>query len=260
MPGKDERLIERLDRRLESFGIRIRDEDQIKVWQDVFDEQTLLALYRLANRGLISAIGGAVSTGKEANIFLAEKGQELRALKIYLLRTANFKAMTEYLDGDPRFVSVRRTRKEIIFAWTRKEFSNLKRATEAGVPVPYPHAFDRNILLMQFLGEGERPYPQLRLARLENPEEAYHTILGYVKALFQRARLVHADLSEYNILYGDRIYLIDMGQAVTLDHPRAMQFLARDVANINRYFSGRCKIMEEKEIMGEISEGFGNEP
>ncbi|MDH7593277.1 MAG: serine protein kinase RIO [Methanomicrobiales archaeon] len=253
-------LIERLDRKLESFGIRVKDEDQLKVRQDVFDEATLIALYRLANRRVITSIGGAISTGKEANIFFAERDQGALALKIYMMRTANFKAMTEYLDGDPRFSGIRRTRKDIIFAWTRKEFSNLKRAHEAGIPVPEPHAFERNILIMDFLGEGERPYPQLRLVELPEPEETYQTILGYIKTLFQRARLVHADLSEYNILYGDKPYVIDMGQAVTLDHPRAMQFLARDVANINRYFSDRCRILDEKEIVGQVTEGFDLEP
>jgi RIO kinase 1 len=44
-----------------------------------------------------------------------------------------------------------------------------------------------------------------------------------------------------------------MGQAVTPDHPRAQFFLARDIANINRYFSGFCTVREERDIFSEIT-------
>jgi RIO kinase 1 len=254
-----EDVLDRFDRRLESFGIRIKDADQWKVRQDVFDEATYLALYKLAQRKLITAIGGVVSTGKEANIFYGERGSLALAIKIYLMKTANFKAMTEYLDGDPRFAHIRRTRKDIIFAWARKEYSNLIRAHEAGIPVPEPQAFDRNILLMEFLGDAGRPYPQLRHARIEDPVRIYHDIVKYMETLFQEARLVHADLSEYNILIGRIPYLIDMGQSVTPDHPRALQFLARDIANVNRFFSHQCHVIEEREIFDRITQGQGRE-
>ena len=243
----------RFDRKIAEFGIRIRDEDQWKVRDDVFDEVTLLALYRLAHKRHLTTFGGPVSTGKEGNIFYGERDGKPLAIKIYLIRTANFRAMTEYIDGDPRFSHVRRSRKEIIFAWTRKEFSNLKRARKAGIPVPEPYAFDRNILLMEFLGEGKAPFPQIREVALPDPAATYREILGFVETLFSRARLVHGDLSEYNILFSDRPYLIDMGQAVTLDHPRALQFLVRDLRNINRFFSDKCEVMGEKEIFQRVA-------
>lgn len=220
---------ERFDREIETMGVRIKDADTVKVRDDVFDEVTLIALYKLVHKKLISAIGGPISTGKEANVFYGGErdGRGGLAIKIYRIQTANFKAMTEYLAGDRRFSSVRGgTRKGLIFAWTKKEFSNLARAHEAGIPAPpEPLAFDRNILLMEFLGEDEMPYPQLRNAEVEDYGGAvYREILGYVERLYREARLVHADLSEYNILYHEKPYLIDMGQAVTLDHPRRLRF------------------------------------
>jgi len=243
----------RFDRRIAEFGIRIRDADQWKVQDDVFDEVTLLALYRLAHRKHLTTFGGPISTGKEGNVFYGEKDGKPLAIKIYMIRTANFRAMTEYIDGDPRFAHVRRSRKEIVFAWTRKEFSNLKRARKAGIPVPEPYSFDRNILLMEFLGEGQAPFPQIREAELPDPEVTYREIVGFIGLLFSKARLVHGDLSEYNILFSDRPFLIDMGQAVTLDHPRALQFLSRDIRNINRFFSDKCEVMGEKEIFQRIA-------
>ncbi len=254
-----EDILDRFDRRLESFGIRIKDSDQLKVRQDVFDEATYLALHRLAHRKMITSIGGVISTGKEANIFYGERDEQALAIKIYLLKTANFKAMTEYLDGDPRFAHIRRTRKDIVFAWARKEYSNLIRAHESGVLVPEPFGFERNILLMEFLGDGGNPYPQLRLSNMENPSSIYQIIIKYMETLFQTARLVHADLSEYNILLGELPYFIDMGQSVTLDHPRALQFLARDVANVNRFFRQYCDVIEERELFDRITQGKGRE-
>jgi RIO kinase 1 len=241
------------DRKIAEFGIRIKDADQWKVQDDVFDEVTLLALYRLAHRKHLTTFGGPISTGKEGNVFYGEKEGKPLAIKIYMIRTANFRAMTEYMDGDPRFYHVRRSRKEIIFAWTRKEFSNLKRARKAGVRVPEPYSFDRNILLMEFLGVGQAPFPQIREVNLPEPAATYLEIVGFMELLFSKARLVHGDLSEYNILYGDRPYLIDMGQAVTPDHPRALHFLARDIRNINRFFSDQCEVMGDKEIFQRIA-------
>lgn len=247
---QDER---RFDKKITEFGIRIKDEDQWKVRENVFDEVTLLALYRLAHKKHLTTFGGPISTGKEGNVFYGERDGKALAIKIYMISTANFRAMTEYIDGDPRFSHVRRSRKEIIFAWTRKEFSNLKRAKKAGIPVPEPYSFDRNILIMEFLGEGQVPYPQIREVELPDPGATYREIIGFIETLFSRARLVHGDLSEYNILYGERPYLIDMGQSVTLDHPRALHFLVRDIRNINRFFSDKCEVMGEQEIFQRIA-------
>lgn len=231
------------------MGIRIKDADQLKVREDVFDEVTLLALYKLAHKKYITAIGGSISTGKEANVFLADGPEGPVAIKIYRIRSANFNTMSDYIIGDRRFTNVKRSKKDLIFSWTRKEYSNLLRAHEAGIPVPVPIVWDRNILIMGFLGEGERPYPQIRNAEMEDPAAVYETLIGYVRDLFEKADLIHADLSEFNILYGDIPYLIDMGQSVTRDHPMAPQFLLRDVTNLNRFFEGKCEIRDARTIL-----------
>ena len=241
------------------MGVRLKDANTVKVRDDVFDEVTLMALYKLVHKKLLTAIGGPISTGKEANVFYGERDGQGLAIKIYRIQTANFKAMNEYLAGDRRFSSVRGTRKALIFAWTKKEYSNLARAHEAQIPVPEPLAFDRNILLMGFLGQDEVPYPQLRNAEVADYGVTYGEILGYIERLYQEARLVHADLSEYNILYHEKPYLIDMGQAVTVDHPRASAFLIRDIRNINRYFSRYCDVQAEQESIGAVTGSRGRE-
>lgn len=248
-----EKIEDRFDREIEKLRVRIKDVNQLKVRQEVFDEITLLSLYRLVHKKYITTIGGSISTGKEANVFFGEQDSRDLAIKIYRIRTANFNAMSEYIIGDRRFSGIRRTRKDIVFTWTKKEFSNLKRAFDAGLPVPEPLVWDRNILLMEFIGEDERPYPQLRNAEITDPDGIYHNILEFIKNLYQKAGLVHADLSEFNILMGEGLHVIDMGQSVTPDHPKAFHFLIRDISNINRFFKGRCATRDEKEIFFEIT-------
>jgi RIO kinase 1 len=55
--------------------------------------------------------------------------------------------------------------------------------------------------------------------------------------MFQKAQLVHGDLSEYNIMVSEnQPVLIDVSQAVSLEHPMAGLMLKRDLSNLNRYF------------------------
>lgn len=248
-----DKQLEVFDQRLEEMGIRIKDADQLKVREDVFDDVTLLALYKLVHKKWFSVLGGSISTGKEANVFYAEREGSSVAIKIYRIRTANFTTMSSYIVGDRRFSHVKKAKKELIFAWTKKEFSNLVRARDAGVSVPEPLVWDRNILIMSFLGEDEIPYPQLRNADLDAPEETYAQILQAIDDLYRKAELVHADLSEFNILYHDKPYLIDMGQSVTRDHPRALPFLMRDIRNINRFFRNRCEVRNDVEIFNAVT-------
>jgi RIO kinase 1 len=241
------------DKKVDELRNKLKGLDHLKVRDDVFDEYTLLGLYKLLSKGWITEMCGPISTGKEANVYMALRKEEPVAIKIYLTRTANFKKMQNYIAGDRRFVNIGKTRRDIVFTWTRKEYSNLKRAKEAGIPVPNPLVFDRNILVIEFLGDGTQPYPQLRQAVINDYQLVYDKIIGLVKTLWEKADLVHGDLSEYNILYGgDEPYLIDMGQAVTRDHPHAPGFLKRDLEQINRFFLDKCKTRDVAEMLEEL--------
>jgi RIO kinase 1 len=162
-------------------------------------------------------------------------------VKIYRISSSTFNSMEDYILGDPRFRNVRHSKRDIIFAWTKKEQRNLVRAKEAGLKVPEPFVAERNILVMEFMGEDGIPYPQLKDYRMEKEtaKEAFDTIINYIDLLYNEANLVHGDLSEYNILIipeTEEPVFIDMGQSVTREHPRSIEFLIRDIENITRYF------------------------
>ncbi len=145
---------EDFDTQIDVLRTRIKNSDDQDVQDAVFDKRTLMDLYSLASKGIIDALGGSVSTGKEANIFKAIVGEKELALKIYRISTSNFNSMQDYLHGDPRFGSVRGTKRAIVAAWTRKEFRNLTRAEEVGIRVPHPIAMRENILVMDLVGQN----------------------------------------------------------------------------------------------------------
>ncbi|MGP8011587.1 MAG: serine protein kinase RIO [Halobacteriota archaeon] len=242
LPDLIDDKIKRIERDVDELRVRDKEADDFKVRDEVFDELTLKALYRLASTGLIQALGGPISTGKEANVFhaIGPGGREL-AIKIYRIRTSDFKAMHDYIQGDYRFANVRKTKKDVVFAWTKKEFRNLTRARKARVRVPEPLKYRENVLVMQFIGRNGVACPLLKHAvgNLENVKEVYDATIEFMKRLYQDAHLVHADLSEYNILVDDQAepVFIDMGQSVLVQHPRAQEFLQRDVGNVVKFFS-----------------------
>ncbi len=220
-----------------------------KVEDKVFDRRTLMHIYRLMGRKLFYSVERPISEGKEARVFVGRNGKQV-AIKVYRIEAAVFQTIQNYVRGDPRFWGVAKRKSQLIYAWTRKEFSNLKRLREAGLSVPEPLAFEGNVLVMQYLG-GREPAPSIRGVELPEPDAVFERLVDFVKRAYHDARLVHADLSEYNVLYWrKRPYVIDVGQAVDTHHPRAREFLERDVRNLCRFFSKPHPERIIKDIIG----------
>ena len=108
----------------------------------------------------------------------------------------------------------------------------------AGIAVPEPKKQIKNVLIMGYIGNDSQPAPMLKDVPKLDPEKSFDIILSMMKKLYSEAKLVHGDLSEYNILVENtKHFLIDVGQSVVLEHPLAEELLVRDVANISRYFT-----------------------
>jgi len=141
----------------------------------------------LCHRQVLSAPG-------KKQIFPRERGDGAVAIKIYRIQSGEFYHDEFLYHWRPSFTNVKKAKKELIFAWTKRSLQNLARAKEAGLPVPEPLVFDRNILIMEFLGENERPYPQLRNVELEDPAQVYATVVSMIDTLYKKAELVHGGL------------------------------------------------------------------
>ncbi|MDZ7687370.1 MAG: serine protein kinase RIO [Halobacteriales archaeon] len=240
------------DAELRDFEERLKDSEAYEVEAEVFDEPTLRALYKLVHDGHVRAVGGVVSSGKEANIVEADGADGEVALKIYRVATSSFGDMRKYLEGDPRFEGAR-SKKELVVEWVRREFSNLRLASEAGVRVPEPMAHERNVLVSEFIGEDGVRAPQIREVEIENPETCYDVVVEYASRLHD-AGLVHGDLSEYNVLVHDgELVVIDMGQTVRVEHPRADDLLENDCENVARFFSSLGVETSRDEVLKRVT-------
>jgi RIO kinase 1 len=221
--------------------IRLKVGEDSETLEEVFDGRTLMTVMHLLNTGRLRELQGTLKSGKESRIYhgIDPRGEDI-AVKIYLTSSAIFKqGRVKYIRGDPRFKDVPHDTRSLIDQWALKEFKNLGLAREADLAVPRPIHVEKNVLLMEFIGKNGVPAPHLRDVPLQAAKTWYDKIVEMTKDLYDKAKLVHGDLSEYNILVPDGYpVLIDFAQAVTTEHPEAMEFLRRDIENLNNYFKG----------------------
>lgn len=248
-----ERLIEKLQR------MKVKRSEDLQVFDEVFNVEVLMILYELLRKGVLKEFNGEISSGKESKVYHAVAKEDVEAaVKIYLtVNTEIRRMMLKYIAGDRRFENVKSGSRSLVHTWARKEYANLSAMHEAGLPVPKPILVQKNILIMTFIGENGLRAPLLKeVPELERPDETYMEILEFIVKSYKKARLVHGDLSEYNVMiWNEKPIVIDVSQAVPVIHPLANQLLRRDIENINRFFRKKewvAEIMSEEEVVSRI--------
>ncbi len=245
LASNDEWAFRKADRMVDKLPDLRGDLDR-KTEGEVFDRQTLLILHKLLTHGVLRSLDFPVSTGKEANVFRGTTpGGGYVAVKIFRVNTSTFKHVLKYIQGDERFDGISGDKRGLVLAWTQKEFRNLIRLAEVGIPVPEPLKAIGNVLVTEYVGIAEGAWPTLKaVGDLDDAQAIWEQVSrDYVKA-YNEADLIHADFSEYNIMLEgaggpvdkQRARFIDVGQAVLKNHPMAQEFLDRDLKNITAYF------------------------
>lgn len=239
----------RLDTTKQDGEARDKDKADRATSEQVLDQRTRMILLQMINRGTVSEVHGAISTGKEANVYGAvfydqRTGEPVqRAIKVYKTAILVFKDRERYITGEHRFKGGfdKGNSRKMVKLWAEKEFRNLRRIYNAGILCPEPISLKLHVLVMSFLGSGNGwAYPRLRDALITEESEwqsLYVQLIGTMRRMYQVCRLVHADLSEYNILYHrGKLYIIDVSQSVEPDHPRSLEFLRIDIKNMGDFF------------------------
>ena len=257
--------------------------------EQCLDPRTRLILFRMLSTGLFELIDGCLSTGKEANVYYAKAGashnrfennfskgnnnnykQELAmgdndnitefAVKIFKTSILVFKDRDKYVSGEFRWRRgyCKSNPRKMVKVWAEKEMRNYRRLYGASIPCPKPILLKNHVLVMQFLGENGWPSPRLKDAQLSGKRmrEAYVQTVTLMRHMFQRCRLVHGDLSEYNLLWhNDQVYVIDVSQSVESDHPSALDFLRKDASNVNNFFQkcGNLDVMTTRDLFDFIT-------
>ncbi|CAG8708977.1 15879_t:CDS:2, partial [Cetraspora pellucida] len=184
-----------------------------------------------------------------------------RAIKVYKTSILTFKDRDRYVTGEFRFrhgYSKHNPRK-MVKLWAEKEMRNLKRLWQSGIPCPEPLVLRLHVLVMGFLGDKNGwAYPTLKDAVISYDKypELYYQLVKNMRTMYHTCRLVHADLSEYNLLYNARtLYIIDVSQSVEHDHPHALEFLRKDCTNVTDYFKKKgVRVMSVKELFDFITD------
>ncbi|ARM75143.1 serine protein kinase RIO [Acidianus manzaensis] len=233
---------------------RRKDADLFKVVDSTIDPRTYLLLQDIARKLRIDYYLGAISSGKEAKVYPAKTYDgNFYAVKIYYVSTsASKKAIQKYTFGDKRFENIKASNtKKLISIWARKEFKNLSILYESGVNVPKPILVQEHILVMNFIGENGVRAPLLKeLPDEEITKDMYEEILSQIDLMVNKAKLVHGDLSEYNIIVYDKIYIIDVSQSISIESENAPELLRRDIENINRFFESKgIEVNDTEEIL-----------
>ncbi len=244
------KLESKIDNKLNSKRKRKHLEDGFKkgkVVNEVLDKPTVMTLYKMITDHIIAYVNGSISAGKESVLFWGVDENNLDvALKIYLVSTSNFKKREPYIIGDPRFSHLKKGTKNLVYLWARKEYRNLSQCYDVGIPVPRPLHVTNNVLAMEFIGKGGAPYKSLLTSVVDDDD--YFQAISIIKDFYNKANLVHADFSEYNIFKTENgLVVFDLGSAVDLRHPNAQEFLKRDINNITRFFTKRGIFCENAE-------------
>ena len=178
-----------------------------------------------------------------------------RAIKIYKTSILVFKDRDKYVSGEFRFRGGygKKNPRKMVRTWAEKEMRNLTRIWNAGIDCPKPILLRSHVLLMEFIGtEDGWPAPRLHDVDLSESKarELYWDLALTVRKIYHICQLVHGDLSEYNLLYHKgKAFVIDVSQSVEHDHPNALEFLRKDLHNLNEFFKRKCvNVLTVKEL------------
>jgi RIO kinase 2 len=190
-----------------------------------------LAINALVKAGVLEAFGKPLGVGKEADVYdaLTPKGERI-AVKFHRLGRISFRQTVR-----KRGYSTKH------FNWlfqsrlaAEKEYQALKIVFLKKVAVPKPISQNRHVIAMGMIDGAELA----QWKEISKPEKVLKEILLNVRKAYLKAGIIHADLSEYNVILKPdmHILIIDWPQYVTKEHPNAQQLLTRDVRNILQYF------------------------
>jgi len=197
-----------------------------------------LAINAFVKAGVVEAFGKPLGVGKEADVYdaLTPQGERI-AIKFHRLGRISFRQTIRKRGYTIKHASwLLQSRKA-----ADKEFEALKLVFPKGIAVPKPIGQNRHAIAMGAIEGAELA----EWREIPKPEKVLLEILRNIRKAYLKAGVIHADLSEYNIILKPdmHILIIDWPQYVTREHPNAQQLLKRDVENVLRFFK-RKRLLE----------------
>jgi len=196
-----------------------------------------LAINALVKAEVLEAFGKPLGVGKESDVYdaLNPKGERI-AVKFHRLGRISFRQTIR-----KRGYTLKKT------SWlyqsrlaAEREFQALKLVHPHRVAVPKPISQNRHVLAMGMIEGAELA----EWREIQNPEKILKEILCNVRRAYLKAGIIHADLSEYNVILKPNMHIliIDWPQYITKEHPNAQQLLTRDVKNVLVFFRRKYRL------------------
>ncbi|MFH1275515.1 MAG: RIO1 family regulatory kinase/ATPase [Candidatus Woesearchaeota archaeon] len=239
--------------------VTVTSQERFRTDKGVFDAFTNRNLFKLQSEGVFTELVGPLKVGKESNVFVAKKeehGKETFVIvKIYRVQNCDYKRMFDYIRKDPRYLFLHQKRREIIFAWTQREYKNLMRAEKIKIKSPKVLGLKMNILVEELVGNPKTGEPALPVkdTHPKNKKKFFEDIIVQMKKLY-KGGLIHGDLSSFNILnHNDKPYLIDFSQSTLVKTPNSEELLRRDIRNVLQFFKKFGIEESEEDLFEEIT-------
>lgn len=208
-----------------------------------------------------------IKSGKEASLVLIEINHGLKCLKIYNRLSMASKSNNEYLSG--KWFRQKNTRKAIDKGnkfshdllkklWIKREFYLLKKLYQQKAIVPQVFDYNNDSIIMEYLGDLTLSAPLIKDIDFtqKQAQKAFDLIIESIKIFFKNG-IVHADLSEFNILWWQqKPYIIDFPQSIDIrNNLNYKKFLEKDINNIVIFFNKWIPI-NQKKLMANILASF----
>jgi len=202
-----------------------------------------LAINALVKSGVILSFGQTIGVGKEADVYtaLTPMGETI-AVKFHRLGRISFR-QTRRKRGYMREHSSWLFQSHLA---AEKEFQALQLVYKNKVAVPKPLSFNRHVIAMGIIEGGELS----KWRKIVNPSRVLKEILRNMRKAYLKARVIHGDLSEYNIILqlDMHVLIIDWPQCVSVDHLNALEILQRDIQNVLTFFNRRFNVEVEFQL------------
>ncbi len=242
-----DQVIKRLDN-LHYKNLLHRWKGQYTGYQLTHHGYDVLAFRALSERDTIIAIGRELGKGKESDVFLAyDEEQKTLVAKIHRVGRPSFqrsKKLRGYLGSKGHINWLYKSRLS-----AERELLGIKIANKIKLKAPKAIDGNRHIVIMEFF-EGT----ELVNIGLKNPLKIFNGIISEIRKLFVKGKIVHGDLSEYNVIITPKedFLIIDFPQYESAEHVNAGELLYRDINNICKYFKRKFKVESDPQTIFEV--------
>jgi RIO kinase 2 len=229
--------------KLHKLGLVYRTKGAYVGYTLIYAGYDCLAINTLVKAGVIESFGQILGVGKEADVYDALSPDAKRiAVKFHRLGRISFR-QTRRKRSYAREHSTWLFQSHIA---AEREFQAMQLVYKNGVSVPEPISHNRHVIAMGMIEGAELS----KYSEIGKPEKVVKEILRNVRRAYLKANVIHADLSEYNIILrpDGHVLIIDWPQYVMTDHANAEELLERDLKNILTFFNRKFSLRVPVEV------------